>query len=152
MRKVKQTPFKAPVVDHLSVRVVVDSHYERFLPPESHQFVNIEHVGGIPGRQMTTLAGEWGLALHLESRCRKERAEYLLDFGYTPEILNRNFGLLDIDPGRLDGLILSHGYRDHYGGLEGFVAQHRTLMADDVSLFVGADEAFDIRWVPQRSA
>ncbi len=145
-----QTPFAAPVVDHLSVRVVVDSHYERFLPRETHRHVKIAHVGGIPGRQMTTLAGEWGLALHLESRASGKNAQYLLDFGYTPEILNRNFSLLDIDPGKLDGLILSHGHRDHYGGLDGFVNRHRIAMRDDVSLYVGADEAFAVRWVPDQ--
>jgi len=44
--------FKAPVVDELSVRVVVDSHYERFLPKASHPHACIEHVGRIPGRQI----------------------------------------------------------------------------------------------------
>jgi 7,8-dihydropterin-6-yl-methyl-4-(beta-D-ribofuranosyl)aminobenzene 5'-phosphate synthase len=145
-----QTPFTAPVVDQLSIRVVVDSHYERFLPKEDHPVVNIEHVGGVPGRQMTTLAGEWGLALHLESASQGSRAQYLLDFGYTPEILNRNFSLLDINPGKLNGLILSHGHRDHYGGLEGFVNSHRTSMRDDISLIVGAEEAFDVRWIKSK--
>ncbi|HEX9837039.1 MAG TPA: hypothetical protein VGB90_09305, partial [Alphaproteobacteria bacterium] len=56
-------PFAPPVVERLSVRVVVDSHYERFLPKAAHPVVAIEHVGEIPGRQMTTLAGEWGLSL-----------------------------------------------------------------------------------------
>ncbi len=143
-----QTPFHAPVVDHLAVRVVVDSHYERFLPREEHPHVAIEHVGAIPGRQMTTLAGEWGLSLHLASSSGGERAEHLLDFGYTPEILNRNVDLLDIDPARLDGLILSHGHRDHYGGLDGFVNRHRNAMRGDLALFVGAEEAFHVRWVP----
>ena len=57
--------FEAPVVDQLSIRVIVDSVYERFLPAASHTFAHIEHVGGIPGRQMSTLACEWGLSLHL---------------------------------------------------------------------------------------
>ena len=142
------TPFTAPIVDHLSIRVVVDSHYERFLPKESHPHATIEHVGAIPGRQMSTLAGEWGLSLHLEASLQGERTGYLLDFGYTPEILNRNFDLLDIDPTRINGLILSHGHRDHYGGLQGFVDHHRIRMRDDLSLFVGAEEAFHVRWVP----
>jgi len=30
-------PFAAPIVDQLSVRVVVDSRYERFLPKSTHQ-------------------------------------------------------------------------------------------------------------------
>ena len=102
-------------------------------PNATHPVVKIEHVRRIPGRPMSTLAGEWGLSLHLESRARARGGQYLLDFGYTPEILTRNFELLDIDPARLDGLILSHGHRDHYGGLQGFVEQHRRHMRDDLA-------------------
>ena len=145
----RQTPFAAPIVDRLSVRVVVDSHYEKFLPKATHPAVVIEHVGTLPGKQMTTLAGEWGLSLHLESEKGGAKAQYLLDFGYTPEILNRNFGLLDIDATKLNGLILSHGHRDHYGGLEGFVAQHRAAMRNDVSLYVGADTVFREKWLKE---
>ena len=141
------TPFAAPVVDRLAVRVVVDSFYERFLPKAVHPAVAIEHVGQIPGRQMTTLAGEWGLSLHLESAAAGAKAQYLLDFGYTPEVLNRNFDLLDIDAGGLDGLILSHGHRDHYGGLPGFVTRHRARMRADMALFVGAEDVFREKWV-----
>ena len=140
-------PFTAPVVDRLSIRVVVDSHYERFLPKTTHKSVAIEHVGAIPGRPMSTLAGEWGLSLHLESDKAGAKAQYLLDFGYTPEILNRNFSLLDLDPTRLNGLILSHGHRDHYGGLAGFVTQHRHRMRGDLGLYVGADNVFREKWV-----
>jgi 7,8-dihydropterin-6-yl-methyl-4-(beta-D-ribofuranosyl)aminobenzene 5'-phosphate synthase len=143
----KETPFAAPVVDHLSVRVVVDSVYERFIRDATHPVVKIEHVRQVPGRQMTTFAGEWGLSLHLESQSAGAKAQYLLDFGYTPEVLNRNFDLLGIDPARLNGLILSHGHRDHYGGLAGFVGQHRSHMRSDVALFVGADNVFREKWI-----
>jgi 7,8-dihydropterin-6-yl-methyl-4-(beta-D-ribofuranosyl)aminobenzene 5'-phosphate synthase len=143
----RATPFDAPVVDRLSVRVVVDSHYERFLPKATHRHVLIEHVGAIRGRPMATLAGEWGLSLHLESERQGAKAQYLLDFGYTPEIVNRNLALLDIDPQRLNGLILSHGHRDHYGGLAGFVMQHRHHMRGDLSLYVGAENVFREKWV-----
>ncbi len=142
-----QTPFEAPVVDRLSVRIVVDSAYERFLPAATHPFVTIEHVAKIPGRQMTTLACEWGLSLHLESATADAKAQYLLDFGYTPEILNRNFDLLDIRPDRLNGLILSHAHRDHYGGLEGFVGQHRHRMRDDMGFYIGGEGVFRERWI-----
>lgn len=142
------TAFAPPVVDRLSIRVVVDSYYERFLPKATHPSVAIEHVGAIPGRQMTTLAGEWGLSLHLESEAGGAKAQYLLDFGYTPEVLNRNVSLLAIDPAKLDGLILSHGHRDHYGGLAGFVAEHRVKMRDELGLFVGGEEIFREKWLP----
>jgi 7,8-dihydropterin-6-yl-methyl-4-(beta-D-ribofuranosyl)aminobenzene 5'-phosphate synthase len=141
-----QTPFAAPVVDRLMVRVVVDSAYERFLPPATHPAVAIEHVKRIPGRQMSTLAAEWGLSLHLESVSAGAKAQYLLDFGFTPEIINRNFDLLDIDPSRIHGLILSHGHRDHFGGLDGFVRQFRARMRDDLALFVGGEDVFREKW------
>lgn len=143
-------PFQPPVVDHLSVRVVVDSSYERFMPAVTHPAVAVEHLKRIPGRQMSTLAAEWGLSLHLESANEGATAQYLLDFAYTPEILNRNFDLLDIDPNRLNGLILSHGHRDHYGGLDGFVRQYRTHMPDDLSLYVGGENVFREKWIKEK--
>jgi 7,8-dihydropterin-6-yl-methyl-4-(beta-D-ribofuranosyl)aminobenzene 5'-phosphate synthase len=145
-------PFKAPIVDELSVRVVVDSSYERFLPRATHPGVLIEHVGRVPGREMSTLAAEWGLSLHLSSAQAGVRSEYLLDFGYTPEIVNRNFDLLDIDPGRINGLILSHAHRDHYGGLDGFVTQHRKRMRGDLALYVGGETVFREKWFKEEGA
>jgi 7,8-dihydropterin-6-yl-methyl-4-(beta-D-ribofuranosyl)aminobenzene 5'-phosphate synthase len=134
--------FIAPVVDRLSVRVVVDSRYERFLPKMTHPFTIIEHVGQVPGRQMTSLACEWGLSLHLESRRAGSQAQYLLDFGYTPEIILRNADLLDIDPAKIEGLILSHAHRDHFGGLVGFLLQHRARMRSDLCFYNGGAEGF----------
>jgi len=107
-------------------------------------------VARIPGRQMTTFAAEWGLSLHLASVSDGAKAEFLLDFGYTPEILNRNFDLLDIDPGKLNGLILSHGHRDHFGGLDGFVGQHRSHMRDDINLYVGGETVFREKWIGEK--
>ena len=72
--------------------------------------------------------------------------------GFTPEVLLRNFELLDLDPGHIDGLILSHGHRDHYGGLEGFVAHHRAQMPSSVKLFTGGDSAFAEKWIKRRNA
>lgn len=143
----KNPIFEAPTVDRLAVRVVVDSAYDRFMPAATHPAVGIEHVKHIPGRQMSTLAGEWGLSLHLQSTVGGATAQYLLDFGYTPEILNRNFDLLDIEAARLDGLILSHAHRDHYGGLDGFIGHHRVHMPDDVPLYIGGEGVFRERWI-----
>lgn len=139
-------PFRAPTVDTLSVRLVVDSYFDLFMPKAMHPHVRIEHVSRIPGRETSTLAGEWGLSLHLESEKAGGRHQYLLDFGYTPEILLRNFDLLGIDPEKLDGLILSHSHRDHYGGLAGFVDAHRGQLRDDVKLYTGGNLTFREKW------
>jgi 7,8-dihydropterin-6-yl-methyl-4-(beta-D-ribofuranosyl)aminobenzene 5'-phosphate synthase len=141
--------FQAPVVDELAIRVVVDSRYERFLPRTSHPHVQIEHIGRIPGRADMTFAAEWGLSLHLASVKDGAKTQYLLDFGYTPEIINRNFDLLGIDPTRINGLILSHGHRDHFGGLDGFVQQHRREMREDLALYVGGETIFRPKWIKE---
>ena len=112
--------------------------------------VAIEHVRHIPGHERSTFAGEWGLSLHLESNQAGGKSQYLLDFGYTPEVLIRNFELLDLDPARIDGLILSHGHRDHYGGLEGFVSHYRARMRSDLRLFAGGEANFREKWVKRR--
>lgn len=142
-----KAPFAAPMVDRLQVRVVVDSSYDLFPPKQAHPDVEIQHFSRTAGRQNTTMACEWGLSLHLASERAGTRAEHILDFGFTPEIINRNFHLLDIDPARIDGLILSHAHRDHYGGLSGFVEQHRRHMPEEISLYVGGEEAFREKWV-----
>jgi 7,8-dihydropterin-6-yl-methyl-4-(beta-D-ribofuranosyl)aminobenzene 5'-phosphate synthase len=149
---VSGTTFAAPIVDSLSVRVLVDSAYDRFIADATHPAVKIEHVRHIPGHERSTLAGEWGLSLHLESAQAGRHSQYLLDFGFTPEILIRNFALLDLDPGKIDGLILSHGHRDHYGGLEGFVAHHRAQMRSEIKLFTGGESAFAEKWIKRRNA
>ena len=141
--------FKTPVVDALSVRVLVDSRYERFVPKASHPSVQIEHVGRIAGRPDMTLACEWGLSLHLASMQDGAKAQYVLDFGYTPEIINRNFELLNIEPAKINGLILSHGHLDHFGGLNGFIGKHRGQMRDDITLYVGGETVFRQKWVKE---
>jgi 7,8-dihydropterin-6-yl-methyl-4-(beta-D-ribofuranosyl)aminobenzene 5'-phosphate synthase len=142
--------FKAPVVDRLSVRVVTDSVYDRFITDATHPMARIEHVRHIPGHELSTFAGEWGLSLHLEAAAASGTSQYLLDFGFTPEVLIRNFELLGLDPDRLDGLILSHGHRDHYGGLEGFVAHYRERMHPDLKLYAGGEQNFAERWIKRK--
>jgi len=139
-------PFAAPLVDRLSVRLVVDSYFDLFMPKAEHPHVRIEHVSRMPGRPNETFAGEWGLSLHLESEKAGERHQYLLDFGFTPEVLNRNFDLLGIAPEKLDGLILSHSHRDHYGGLTGFVGHYRDRLRDDLKLYTGGDLTYREKW------
>src|SRR5205085_5748671 len=66
--------------------------------------------------------------------------------------LLRNFDLLDLRAEELDGLILSHAHRDHYGGLVGFVGQHRNQMHDDIRLFAGGDLVFREKWLGSRDS
>lgn len=65
----------------------------------------------------------------ISSRCAREKIRNTCSISsFTPKILNRNFNLLDIEAAKLEGLILSHGHPDHYGGMVGFVNQYRTAI------------------------
>jgi 7,8-dihydropterin-6-yl-methyl-4-(beta-D-ribofuranosyl)aminobenzene 5'-phosphate synthase len=134
-----------PEIDHIAVRVVVDSYQFAVAPSRKAPNIEIDHFGwGIsrdkpPGR---TLISEFGLSLYIESQRGSETRNLLLDFGYTPEALVNNVNLLGIDPAGLDALVLSHGHYDHFGGLAGFLRENHGKLKAKLPLFVGSEEAF----------
>jgi len=140
-------PAPPPVVDRLKVRVVLDTMHDIFISGEAHPMVGVERTRLLNNSKHLTLGGEWGLSLHLESQRNGEMQRYLLDFGYTPEVLTRNVELLEIDPAALDALILSHGHLDHYGGLTGFLAKYRERMRGELKLFAGGETNFCYSYV-----
>ncbi len=137
-----------PEVDHLSVRVVVDSYQFAVAPGKTVGDVHIEHFGwGIapdqpPGK---TLISEFGLSMLAESRRGTETQNILMDFGFTPGALVNNIELLGIDPAKLDALVLSHGHYDHFGGLVGFVQETAGRRKAMLPLYVGGEECFCAR-------
>src|SRR5260370_38955773 len=97
-----------PVVDRLSVRVVMDTTHDIFISGDPHPMVAIERTRTIVSPKRITLGGQWGLSLHLESMRGAETRGYLLDFGYTPDGLTRNIELLNSHPAPLDVPLLTH--------------------------------------------
>ena len=145
-RGVDTPRIEAPVVDSLVIQVVTDGNHDAFISGAQVPGVRVERVRFFRGAQeRRTLRSEWGLSLHLTSQRAGETRRFLLDFGYTPEVLNHNLELLGLDPAALDALIASHGHLDHYGGLDGFLAKHRASMRDDLRLYVGGEDAFCYR-------
>lgn len=131
-----------PVVDKLTVQAVVDTQHDIFISGAQVPGVGIERVRAPAAFNGRTLEAQWGLSLHLVSAKGRETRQYLLDFGFTPDVLNNNLALLKIDPAGLDALILSHGHLDHLGGLIGFLQAHRDRMRPDLALHVGGEDAF----------
>ena len=60
-----------------------------------------------------------GLSLHAQSFASGEERNVLVDFGFTPEVLNNNMAIIGIHPSRFDAVVLSHGHYDHFGGMVG---------------------------------
>ena len=132
-----------PEVDRLAVRVVTDSYQLAIAPNMKIGEVDVQRFGMPPAGK--SLLGEFGLSLHLESRRGNETRSMLLDFGFTPQTLNNNLGMLGIEPENIDTLILSHGHYDHFGGLVGFLQQNRGKLRADLPLYLGGEECFCTR-------
>jgi 7,8-dihydropterin-6-yl-methyl-4-(beta-D-ribofuranosyl)aminobenzene 5'-phosphate synthase len=135
---------EVPTVDSLTIRVITDSTYDTDRPGAS-KWVKMRRAPirlppGIDWRR--TLHNEWGLSLGLESRIGSEARNLLLDFGFTPAALLGNMEYMGIDGGKMQGLIISHGHNDHFGGLAGFLDKFRSKLPDDLTLYAGGEDNF----------
>jgi 7,8-dihydropterin-6-yl-methyl-4-(beta-D-ribofuranosyl)aminobenzene 5'-phosphate synthase len=141
------TPIQAPVVDKLSVRVLVDLTHNIFLRPTTFNGMSVTPA---PRAKDYTkeLHTQWGLSLLLESSKGGESRTLMLDYAYTPEALLNNFELLGADARKIDALIVSHGHFDHYGGLIGLLDKYRNSLPADVKLYAGGEDNFCHRVLP----
>jgi 7,8-dihydropterin-6-yl-methyl-4-(beta-D-ribofuranosyl)aminobenzene 5'-phosphate synthase len=140
----KAGPIDVPTIDKLSVRVLVDSTSDIFFRPQEVSGVKTE-----PGRSADSrrpLHSEWGLSLLLEPQRGDEKRTFLLDYGWTPEVINGNMDLLKVDASKIDTLIMSHGHFDHWGGLLGFLDKHRKDLPADLTMYAGGEDNFCQRY------
>lgn len=136
-----------PTVDSLTVRVLTDSSYDTPRVGTS-KWVKTRRVGPTPAVGRKTLHNEWGLSLALESRIGAETRHLLLDFGYTQNALLNNMEAMGVDGAKIQGLIVSHGHYDHFGGLVGFLEKFRDRLPADLPMYVGGEDLFCNRKVP----
>jgi 7,8-dihydropterin-6-yl-methyl-4-(beta-D-ribofuranosyl)aminobenzene 5'-phosphate synthase len=85
--------------------------------------------------------GEFGLSILGASTRGDQRRKIIVDFGYSPEVLANNLGLLGIDPATIDAAVLSHGHLDHYGGFAGLFGA-AAGRPRHLPLTVGGEETF----------
>jgi 7,8-dihydropterin-6-yl-methyl-4-(beta-D-ribofuranosyl)aminobenzene 5'-phosphate synthase len=139
-------PGSPPEVDRLAVRVVTDSYHHLFEPGGKFGDVTVQRYSRPPSTALPrTLQNEWGLSLHLESTRGTETRQVLVDFGFTAETLNANLALLGIDPAKFDAMLLTHGHYDHFGGLVGFLAAHKSKLRAGLPFLLGGEECFCTR-------
>ena len=131
-----------PTVDSLTIRVITDSTYDT---PRAggNKWVKVRRSGFISQTDYRkALHNEWGLSLALESKIGTDTRHLMLDFGYTPNALMNNMDIMGIDGAKMQGLIMSHGHFDHFGGLLGYLEKFRTKLPGDLTLYVGGEDNF----------
>jgi 7,8-dihydropterin-6-yl-methyl-4-(beta-D-ribofuranosyl)aminobenzene 5'-phosphate synthase len=134
-------PIEVPMVDKLTIKVLVDSTHNLFLRPTTVNGVSVQPTpvsAGFPN----VIHTQWGLSLWLESQRGNESRALMLDYGYTPDVLINNMGIMGIDVKKADALIVSHGHFDHYGGLMGFLDKYRSALPADLKLYAGGEDNF----------
>ncbi|HEY1544543.1 MAG TPA: MBL fold metallo-hydrolase [Xanthobacteraceae bacterium] len=134
-------PIEAPVVDKLSVQVLVDLTQNIFLRPRTFNGMGVTPAPRAKD-YTRSLHTQWGLSYSMRSVKGGETRAFMLDYGYTPDALLNNIELLGIDPGKVDALIVSHGHFDHYGGLIAFLDKYRAALPADVKLYAGGEDNF----------
>jgi 7,8-dihydropterin-6-yl-methyl-4-(beta-D-ribofuranosyl)aminobenzene 5'-phosphate synthase len=122
-------------VDRVTVTTVVDNYIDSLRRDEPHA----RRFSSAVARKMTDLRAEHGLAHVIEVARGATTTRVGFDFGQTDAVLNHNIRELGLDPGRLDAIALSHGHRDHFGGLMGFLHAYRRFMRRELSFCAGAD-------------
>ena len=131
----------APVIGKLVIRVIVDGAHDVFIPEQKAPDVGVAQTRPQRGEKFRrTLQAVGGYRYTLPLR-RGQKAGSFAGFRYTSDVLNNNIELLEIDLTEVDGMILSHGHLDHWGGLPGFLQKHRASMRSDLPLYLGGEDA-----------
>jgi 7,8-dihydropterin-6-yl-methyl-4-(beta-D-ribofuranosyl)aminobenzene 5'-phosphate synthase len=147
------TKLSVPVVDSLTVKVLVDSSYDTPRIGAS-KWVKVKRTAPyLPaGNVRRVLHNQWGLSLAIESRIGADTRDLMLDYGYTSQALLNNMELMGVDGGKMQGMILSHGHFDHHGGMLGYLQKYRDKLPAELTLFVGGEDNFCMRKAPSGGA
>lgn len=120
-------PVALSPVDELTITVLMDNTTDLLLtdePPAHRPSMLGKPSSGAsiftgPGRDV--MRAEHGFSALVTLNTDTTTHRVLFDTGITADGMVDNMGRLDIDPGDIEALVMSHGHFDHTGGLAGFV-------------------------------
>ena len=135
-------PLPLTEVDRVSVTTVVDNYIDVLRADDRVA----RRFGILVARKIPDLRAEHGLAHYVEVTRGGTTTRLVFDFGLTAESMTHNFRELGLDPRSIDAIALSHGHRDHFGGLLGFLDVHRRAMKKSLT-FYGGEDHFLPRWM-----
>ncbi len=102
-------------VDRVEVLTLVDNYVDLLLPGGAGvKRPPFAKNGEIP---RSSLLAEHGISLLVTVHRAGKSHSVLLDTGYNPATMLHNMAQLNVDPGTIEAVVLSHGHMDHTGGL-----------------------------------
>ncbi|MGC8658851.1 MAG: MBL fold metallo-hydrolase [Desulfomonilaceae bacterium] len=102
-------------VDKVEITILVDNYVDLLLPDQPGV---IRPSSAKNGNMLTkTLLAEHGLSLLVDTWNGGTRHRTLLDTGYNAGTALHNMKILDLNPGEIDAMVISHGHMDHTGSL-----------------------------------
>jgi 7,8-dihydropterin-6-yl-methyl-4-(beta-D-ribofuranosyl)aminobenzene 5'-phosphate synthase len=119
-----------PEAERITITSIEDNYYDSLRPDAK-----------IAKRYRGDLYAEHGLACHIETVVDGRSHSLLFDFGRTFHAVSPNIDMLKIEFDKLEALALSHGHRDHFGGLVELLKSRREKIPKGIPLYVG-EEAF----------
>jgi len=103
--------------DSIEATVIIDNYTDLLLL----QSTSVMKRAALP-ISITPLA-EHGLSIIINVKAGTEEHIFLMDTGVTPTCLFHNFDVFCINMKKIEGIILSHGHFDHFGGLIAFLGK-----------------------------
>jgi 7,8-dihydropterin-6-yl-methyl-4-(beta-D-ribofuranosyl)aminobenzene 5'-phosphate synthase len=124
------TPIALEAVDGVEITILVDNLTDVFMPdegpakrfPVTSPAAPRQAASTLEGRQVVEqLRGEHGFSALVTLTAGGRTRRVLFDTGVSPDGLVHNMGFLELAPGDVEAVVLSHGHFDHTTGLDGFV-------------------------------
>ena len=133
-----QGSVRIPEAERITITIIEDNYYDIFRP----DYKIAKRYGG-------NVYAEHGLACLVETVVDGRSHSLLFDFGRTFPAMDKNVDTLKIDFDKLEALALSHGHRDHFGGLVQLLKSRTEKIPKGIPFYAG-EEAFAPRGTGKR--
>jgi 7,8-dihydropterin-6-yl-methyl-4-(beta-D-ribofuranosyl)aminobenzene 5'-phosphate synthase len=117
-----------PEAERITITSIEDNYYD-----------SLRSDYKIAKRYRGDLYAEHGLACHIETVVDGRSHALLFDFGRTFHAVNPNIEMLKIEFDKLEALALSHGHKDHFGGLVEILKSRREKIPKGIPLYLGEE-------------
>lgn len=113
-----QARISLPEIDSVNIQLIMDNSIDVLMA--STEVAHRLPLGSNPFERPAPMA-QHGFSVMLETRRGEKQGRVLFDTGVSREGILYNMDIMDLDPGDIQAIILSHGHADHAMGLPGLI-------------------------------